>query len=260
MKTSSLQIAYTVRRAPQNGPSSSAKFNDILDELAHDLAAISDQWNNSLVTLLDTLPDGTIDVDAFVDGLSGSTLYVDPTATSTYNTTYYNTDAARPRTVYEQFVNLYTAIDTIQEDLSDQITQTVPTASQISISDAGGYYAAEDVETALEEVKSELDLLGNVTSVFSVIATTTSGYNATVQELVEIDATLAVKAVLLPDPTEATGRFIIVRNTGTGGNDVVVSCITPLVDVNGSPSVNLSDGDRFMFMSNGTEYFSIATG
>ena len=79
------------------------------------LANIADQWSNRLVPLTNTLPNGVTDptVDAFANGLDGQTMYVKYDATAALQATYYNTAQTRPRTVYEQFGNVYQNISFI---------------------------------------------------------------------------------------------------------------------------------------------------
>jgi len=158
-KASHIQILFTKRNAPKNGPTSSAKYNDTISEISHDLTSISNQWNSSIVPLVNTLPDGTNDLDAFADGLSGTTIYAYPNATSTTNTQFYNNSKDRPSTVYEQFLTLYANIDLMKADLEGKIGQGNITADKVSIYDVAGLYIATTVEGALAEVKAEISLL-----------------------------------------------------------------------------------------------------
>lgn len=154
-----IQLLFTKRNAPSRGRTSSEDFNDMIDELANDLVEFNSQWNNRLVTLTATIPDGTVDedVDAITNGLSGKHLYTDATATAVTNTTYYETSLSRPRTILEQFMDVYNQIQTVQNDLEVQIAGVLPTAEQVIISDTGALYAATNVETALAEVMTAVN-------------------------------------------------------------------------------------------------------
>lgn len=169
-----IQIAFTKRNAKSRGRTSSEDFNDMIEELSHDLVAFNTQWNNRLVPLVSTIPDGTDDanVDALTNGLSGRHLYTDATATATYNTTYYSTTNSRPKSILEQFIEVYNQIQTVQNNLETQIAGVLPTAEQIIISDTGALYDATNVETALAEIASDVNNL--------VIPTVTSSAPATV--------------------------------------------------------------------------------
>lgn len=170
-----LQILFQKRNARKRGPTSSDQFNDMIDELAHDLATLSDQWNNRLVPLNNTLPTGTYSApsaatitepDAFTDGLDGKTLFTDSRATSG---TYFDTTNSRPTTVHQQFEDVYVVISNVKSDLENLITSNIPAADQIAIEDTGGLFIAGNVETALAEVKAIADAInagsGDVTKV-----------------------------------------------------------------------------------------------
>lgn len=164
-KIDTLNISFTDRNARRRGPTSSEAWNDIHDELAVDLAGIYDQWNNRLKTLTDTLPDGTDDatVDAFANGLDGQTLYTKEDATIS-DTDYWNTIDSRPNTVYEQFVDLYSDIDTLETTLSNQISGQVFSATNISLSSpTTASFTATDVNAALLELYN-LFTAGYITS------------------------------------------------------------------------------------------------
>ena len=132
-KIAQIQIQLQKRLARARGQTSSASYNDTIDEISHDFAAFADQWNNRLVSLTADLPDGAVDntVDAFTNGLSGTTIYVDADATATYRSSYYNSIKGRPNTLYEQLVNVYSQITNIQESLEEQIDDIVTAASKM---------------------------------------------------------------------------------------------------------------------------------
>lgn len=153
-KLETIQILLVKRNARKRGRTSSDDFNDMIDEIAHDLTAFNTQWNNRLVPLTTTIPDGTVDssIDAYTNGLSGRHLYADANATSTINTTYYNTSAGRPYSILEQLGNVYTEIQTVRNELSSDIQSNTPTAEEIVIADSAGNYDSVNVEDALAEV------------------------------------------------------------------------------------------------------------
>ena len=152
-KIDTLYISFTDRNARRRGPTSSEAWNDIHDELASDLAGLYDQWNNRLKPLSSTLPDGTVDtnIDAFTNGLDGQTLYTKSDAT-TDDTDYYNTSYVRPKTVYEQFQDVYDDLETLETNLSGQISGQVFSAANISIVDNNSFFDATEVESALSEL------------------------------------------------------------------------------------------------------------
>lgn len=159
-----IQILFQKRNARKRGPTSSAQYNDTIEEIAHDLSSFHDQWNNRLVPLTEQLPDGTQGlsasaVDAFTNGLDGTTFFVDSRSSTTQNAQYYNAPAERPRTVLEQFQNIYTAITVLEENLQNEISNQLLTADQIAVIDASGLFASTHVEGALNELKDQLDNL-----------------------------------------------------------------------------------------------------
>jgi copper chaperone CopZ len=94
-------------------------------ELAADLAAISSEWNDKLLKLIDTLPDGTLDtsVNAFIHGLDGRTMFVDSSVdSSSADQTYYETSDSRPQTVQEALDSLRTSITTQTNEVRVELT------------------------------------------------------------------------------------------------------------------------------------------
>lgn len=126
-KIEQMRVNFMQRNARKNGPATSALINDSIDELAVDWANLEVQWNDSLYPLLDTVPsgsasDGTDKVDAFTNGLDGSTLYVDSDTSSTgTGATYYNSSRSRPNTISEQFVALYDYLDETWDDIRSEL-------------------------------------------------------------------------------------------------------------------------------------------
>lgn len=165
-KLDKLQILFQKRNARSRGPTSSEQYNDMVDELGHDLTGISDQWNNRLVPLLTTLPDGTIGtspLDAFTNGLDGKTIYVDSAATAAVEVKYFNSVASRPNSLKEQFVDVYNQIDSVNTSLQAQIAGLSFSASQISFTP--GTVAANNVQAAIDKVANDL---ANITTGGSV--------------------------------------------------------------------------------------------
>ena len=172
-KLEKIQILFQKRNARKRGPTSSDEYNDTIAEIAHDLAAFHDQWNNRLVSLTDNLPDGNqgveaLSVDAFTNGLDGSTLFVDSESSLTQNSRYFSAPANRPQTVLEQFQNVYNSITVVQEDLQNKISNEQPLASEIAILDSGGLFVSAHVESALAEVKNQVNNLTGLN--FNVIS------------------------------------------------------------------------------------------
>jgi len=162
-KIDTFSVLFVKRNAAKRGPTSSDAWNDTIEELSHDLTELNSQWNNRLVPLLSTLPNGeegnvVNSIDAWADGLSGTTLFVDATATNSSHASYYNSIANRPNTILEQLDNIYSDITALQADLEAQIVASTPTAIQISIADSGALYVAANVETALAEVMTKANL------------------------------------------------------------------------------------------------------
>lgn len=154
-----LQILFQKRNAISRGRTSSEAFNDVLDELGHDLALIQSQWNNKIVPLTATIPDGTGDADdlnAFENGLGGATLLTDPEATLVSNTAYFNTTQNRPNSILEQFDDVYDDLDALREDLENTITNRSVVANDVSIVDSQSLFNAENVEDALAELSLQV--------------------------------------------------------------------------------------------------------
>ena len=151
-----LQITYTKRNARARGPTSSEAWNDNADELVRDLNAISDQWNEFLVPLLQHVPDGTGDLDAFTNGLDGRTLLVNAVADE--DSSYYNVGRARPYSIYEQFQAVYSYINSSISTVQQEVDAVSISAEDIPITDSVDMFSAITVEGALQEIMSLITL------------------------------------------------------------------------------------------------------
>lgn len=115
----------TRRPASYRGPRSSFDFTSCIDEIIRDLTEISTQWNTGIQNLLTTLPDGSddADVDAFVDGIDGRTVYVDSSLTTNSSVlTFWHSVMERPRTVKEALEDLYTYADAINNAIRSDLS------------------------------------------------------------------------------------------------------------------------------------------
>lgn len=160
-KIQNFSVLFVKRNAAKRGPTSSEAWNDTIEEISHDLTAINSQWNNRLVPILATLPNGTEGVlanavDAWTDGLDGRTLFINSDAV---DGNYFNTTAERPNTVLEQIADVYMQLSDLEDSLAQQITASIPTATQISITDTLEQYTSSNVEDALAELRTLVDLL-----------------------------------------------------------------------------------------------------
>jgi hypothetical protein len=113
-KLSNFNFTLIKRPQPKNGPSSSDVWNDSIDELLVDLSNIAAQWNNQLETILNALPNGSVDtnIDAFANGLDGTSLWTKDGAVSGDGEPLWNTNKARANTVTEALVYLKGYVDT----------------------------------------------------------------------------------------------------------------------------------------------------
>lgn len=126
-KLDSLNFTFVARSAPLNGPRASDAWNDSFTELATDLATITREWNNKLVSLMSTIPYGNLDssVNAYVNGLDGRTLWVDSSVSSaSRDKTFYVTNKSRPATIQEALETLYTYVNNQVESVSNTIANT----------------------------------------------------------------------------------------------------------------------------------------
>jgi hypothetical protein len=153
-RITNLRLSFTKRIVPKAGPNTSDTWNDTVTELSQDLTQIISEWDNKLLPLFLILPDGTVDVDvdAFNNGLDGKTFFVDASATSSLNTSYFNSTYSRPNTVLEQFEVLQDYVNTSYQALQTNLTELTFSAKNIPIIDANALYDATNVEDALQEV------------------------------------------------------------------------------------------------------------
>jgi hypothetical protein len=111
------------RNAIKRGPTSSDAWNDTVEELSNDLSRLTSTWNDLLFPLLDSLPNGTDDLNAFTAGLDGTVVYVDQDAVlNVADNKYFNSVHSRPNSIKDQFEAVYTKIATTQTTLEAEIT------------------------------------------------------------------------------------------------------------------------------------------
>lgn len=153
-----LIISYTKRTARARGPTSSEAWNDNADELVRDLTAIANQWNDLLVPLLATVPDGNNDLNAYEEGLDGRTILVNSLASE--GGSYYNTSATRPYSVYEQFQAVYSYVDSNVNTVQSQVDNISLSSENLLIIDEADLFAATTVEGALQEIMQIVAVTG----------------------------------------------------------------------------------------------------
>jgi len=120
-----LALSLIKRNVAYRGPRTSDSWNDTIDEIATDLAAITSEWNSKLHPLLAAVPDGTddVNVDAFLNGLDGTQLYTDSNATSTSdNGELWSTTYSRPLTVKETIDSIKDEVESNYNDLAALIS------------------------------------------------------------------------------------------------------------------------------------------
>lgn len=256
-KLEEIQILFQKRTARKRGPTSSDQMNDMVDELAHDLSEFNTQWNQRLVPLTSAIPNGDddADIDAWANGLDGGNLYVDQNATASVNSTYYNSPSTRPNTVLEQFDSIYLQLNTIRDDLENQINNSVLTAIQVSVTDAQGLYQSANVEEALTEVMTQVNALSLVSSSLDLSAVA-QNYIPSVDDLFDIGSfskrvrdiylgpasvRIIAKAADAEAPSDKNFRMAIESGTG----DLLITesnSATTLLRLNTSSGVSFPEG------------------
>lgn len=216
---SRLNITTIKRNQRYQGPTSSAQINALQDEVIIDFINIQKQWNNSLVPFLTGVPAGESDINAFTDGLSGGTLFVDPEAIDTsLDQNYYNTVKDRPNTILEQFQNLYQTIT----DQNIELTELVTTGT------AGSSTTNVDTYTGTTTLTTENSLVLVNASSGSVIVNLLPAAACTGQEfdIIKMDSS-GNGAVITPTGSELINgsasyslttqyQSTRIRSTGTG--------------------------------------------
>jgi hypothetical protein len=153
-----------MRTAPQSGPSSSDAWNDSFTEIATDLANISQEWNNKIVVIIDSLPKGVLDsaVNVFQNGLDAQSMWVDQNVESSDDDlTYYDASKDRPVTVKEALDGLYSYIDTQDEQVRTDVADSTAglTSEQEDRIGANVFDATQTSSTSSLDGKSELNRL-----------------------------------------------------------------------------------------------------
>lgn len=132
-KHPTMQMSFVARNAATRGPRTAATWRNSQRELSRDLSHISTYWNTYFSPLLPTLPDGTGTVDwkiddfgndlnAFVEGLDGSQLFIDfDTTAAEESGLFWNAAKNRPYTIKEMTKALDDAIETAKSELQAEI-------------------------------------------------------------------------------------------------------------------------------------------
>jgi len=157
-KPSTIQMQLVARNQRNNGPTSSNDINDMTLEVSHDLQALISQWNINLVPATNTLPTDT-GIDAFTDGIDGNSIYTKHDATSSSHADYYDNIKSRPHTIFEQFGDVYSDIATLESNLDYHLNNISIDADQVPIDDNATLYTSTNVETALAEVMTKVNVV-----------------------------------------------------------------------------------------------------
>lgn len=158
-KLTAIQLLLQQRRAAKRGVASASLLNATIDELSHDLAHLTQQWNTKLVPLLSILPDtsGNDQLSAWNVGLDGQTVFVNSESTALINPLYFNTVENRPRSVAEQFEQLYAEFSELESLVNNTIAGLSFDATQIAIIDTADHFLSMNVEGALAELAVLID-------------------------------------------------------------------------------------------------------
>lgn len=155
-KIEEIQMSFVKRPVSKYGDLKSDTWNDTQNELSQDIAEIINQWNTKLLPLFDLLPDGSIteEVDSWNNGLDGKTLYVnaDCSSSSTIYPDYYNSSSIRPNTIFEQFQNMYTYVESTLSTIENNLTNLTISAKDMPIVDTNEIITSTNVEDALQEL------------------------------------------------------------------------------------------------------------
>ena len=273
-KLENIQILFQKRNARKRGPTSSDQFNDLLDEIAHDLTEINNRINNSLVPLTATLDDGTLgisgnQIDAFTNGLDGSTMFVLSSASSSTDTQFWNISAERPNTIKEQFDDIYSELEDIRESILVATgIGTDITASEVSIEDLSGHFASTNVEDALSEIATAINLAGDNFKVDGQIYQSTvpisspSGTTQTIDwdngdsQILNLES--ASGNVLVDFINARPGATLVLEvRQETTAHDITVSGVTWPDGV--APMATVSGIDVFTFWNNGSNIRGIGS-
>ena len=163
-----LTTSLIERRVPYNGPVESEIWNDTIEEMVRDMVELQRLWNAMLYPLLGSMPSGPVEITALdripeispIDnGLDGSQLYMDMTATAT-DESYYSDILGRPYTIKEVF-------EVFREDTDEAIEEAKEAAvlagltedAKSKIGDRIFYVGRTSSPDSLDGLVQRLDLL-----------------------------------------------------------------------------------------------------
>lgn len=225
-RPSNILVSTIKRNQRLRGPTSSEQQNDLQAELVRDLSVFQQEWNNKIVPMASTIPDGTDDalVNAFLNGLDGRTMWVKTDATNSVATSrFFNTVRDRPNTVYEQFLDVYDAISNIDTS-----------SDSGSGSDSGSSF---DFVFPIETVSSDTTLTDNH---FTLL----------------VNAASALVTITLPEVAVFEGRMFNVKKIDTSGNSVVLDGAGTTIDGTSTKVISIPYGS-YLVQSNGIEWFAV---
>jgi len=145
-----LNMSFIARSAATNGPRTASTWRDSMKEISRDLSSIATDWNLYFSPLAAKLPDGTgtaaqvvddftNDLNAFVEGLDGSQIFIDyDTVSGEESGLFWNTVRNRPYTIKEQIKKIRTIITDTATELTTAINAAasgLTTAQKAAIGD-----------------------------------------------------------------------------------------------------------------------------
>lgn len=204
-----INSSISLRRAPRSGPNTSAAWNDTIEELTNDLAALMDFANNVAIPIFNGLGRaGTYtDVNPVGNGLDGTTMMTNKDSANSTTPYFYDTAKARPKTVFETATQITNDLDTLFSNINEinarlgtsdtTATDTNPaTLSEIENqlnyfigvvrtlqSSTGGFLTASGIATALADGTvdpSTFNLVdADISALAAIAATKVSGVDLT---------------------------------------------------------------------------------
>ena len=148
LNLSSVVLTSTLRTAPLNGATSSEDYNDSQRENLVDLAAVVGFINNTLLPLLNALPEGTLQPVTSPVGLEGRTIWGD---TSDQTNLFFDALTATPLSIADAIRSVSAIVTVMQQQLTDQGIEVATLQTRLASTNQN------DIALALQNLSSSLN-------------------------------------------------------------------------------------------------------
>lgn len=214
LNLNTVELVSSLYTAPRNGAPSSSDYNDFQKEVLADLVSLSSFINDTLLPMVNALPEGAMLPAESPVGIEGRTVYSD---TSDQNSLFYDSLAGQPLTLADSLRLVNGMLTTFKTRLEDMGIEVAALQTRLAAD------SRNDLALALENLTNSINQAVAAQSVQA-------------QRLSDVEGELAnTRKIRI-----ATGSM------AAGDNTVVITWSVPFSDNNYTVQLAMEDGDWFL--------------